>query len=227
MCYDVAQESTWCWLTNQHICDFSTPAYTRDDPPQLCITMHKGHRPKMFLWMLEEYMYILSRLCADDWDGQMVLAHELLLLACSRCCRKRGGGQGPCRTGVQPLDSLPACSRDTIERAAHSTKDTIALECLAWAMYDNQLGPGKSPSLSGMESYGQILWCLLIKHFEACRCAVWHAHVCCVQVRKRKSKVCGHGATEAALAWEVLHDERCAEGICERGPGSRRMGTTS
>ena len=64
--YDVAQESTWHWLTGQHICNFSVPAYTRDDPPQLCITMCKGHRPKMFLWMLEEFVYILPRLHMDD-----------------------------------------------------------------------------------------------------------------------------------------------------------------
>ena len=66
MGYDATQESAWCWLTNQHICDFSTPTYTRDDPPHACITMREGHRPKMFLWMLEEDMYIMSRLCEDD-----------------------------------------------------------------------------------------------------------------------------------------------------------------
>ena len=125
-CYDATQESTWHSLANQHIHDLSTPAYTRVDPPQPCITMHKGHRPKMFLWMLEEYVYILSRLWADDQDGQMVLGHELLLLACSRCCRKRGGGRGSHHTGAQSLDSLPACSRDMLEHTVHSTKDTIA-----------------------------------------------------------------------------------------------------
>ena len=87
----------------------------------------------MFLWMMEEYMYILSKLRMDDRDGQMVLAHKLLLLACSRCCRKRGGGQVSHRASasVQSLDSLSACSRDILERAAHATKDTVALERLA------------------------------------------------------------------------------------------------
>ena len=92
MTYDVTQESTWCWLTTQHISDFYAPAYTRDDPPSLCITLREGHRPKMFLWMIEEYAFILCHLCGDDRDGFLVLGHELLLLACSRCCRKRGGG---------------------------------------------------------------------------------------------------------------------------------------
>ena len=166
MGYDMTQESTWRWLTNQHIHDFSTPAYTRDDLPHVCITMHKGHRPKMFLWMLEEYMYILSRLCADDQDGQMVLEHELLLLACSRCYIKRGGGRGSCHAGTLSLDHLPSCARDTLECAVCSIKDTISLEHLAWAVYDNQLGLGKSPSLSSFESYGQVLQNLVDKAFR-------------------------------------------------------------
>ena len=87
----------------------------------------------------------------------MVLGHELLLLACSRCCRKRGGGWGSCRAGPQPLDHLPACVLDTLECAVHCTRDTMLLECLTWAMYDNQLGLGKSPTLSGFESYSQVL----------------------------------------------------------------------
>ena len=157
MAYDASQESTWCWLTNQHIHDFFTPAYMRDDPPGTCIILHEGHRPKMFLWMIEEYAFILSQLCiTDDHDGQLVLGHELLLLACSRCCRKRGGGRGSCHTGLQPMDQLPACSLDTLEHVVCS-RDTILLECLVWAVYDNVMGPGKSPTLSGFESYGQVL----------------------------------------------------------------------
>ena len=52
MTYDMAQESTWQWLTAQHISNFYTPMYTRDDPPRPCLTLHEGHRPKMFLWMI-------------------------------------------------------------------------------------------------------------------------------------------------------------------------------
>ena len=85
MGYDATQESAWHWLTNQHIRDFSVPTYTRDNPSHMCITMHEGYRPKMFLWMLEEYVYILCRLHEDDQDGLMVLGHELPLLMCSRC----------------------------------------------------------------------------------------------------------------------------------------------
>ena len=63
--YESTQESTWHWLTNQHIHDFSTPAYTRDDLPHVCVTMCEGHWPKIFLWMLEEYVYILGYLHED------------------------------------------------------------------------------------------------------------------------------------------------------------------
>ena len=71
--HDSTQESTWQKLTNQNIWDFSAPAYTRDDPQCMCIMMCEGHRPKMFMWMLEEYVYILGQLCKGDRDGLEVL----------------------------------------------------------------------------------------------------------------------------------------------------------
>ena len=37
---------------------------------------------------------------------------------------------------------------------------------LVWAIYDNQLRPGKSLSLSGFESYGQVVQCLVDKVFK-------------------------------------------------------------
>ena len=67
--YDAAQESTWRWLTAQHISDFYSPvkpAYTREHPPNICLTLCEGHRPKMFLWMVEEFAFILCHLPKDD-----------------------------------------------------------------------------------------------------------------------------------------------------------------
>ena len=101
--YDVTQESTWRWLTTQHISDFYTPAYTQEHPPNICLTLREGHRPKMFLWMIEEFAFILCHLPKDDRDGALVLGHELLLLAHSCCCRKRGS----CHAGATLLDRLP------------------------------------------------------------------------------------------------------------------------
>ena len=77
----------------------------------------------MFLWMLEEFAFILCYLCKDDQDGAMVLGHELLLLAHSRCHRKRGSH----RPGATSLDKLPACSYQTLERTMLAP-DTIQLE---------------------------------------------------------------------------------------------------
>ena len=94
--YDATQESTWRWLTAQYISDFYAPAYTRGNPPDTCLTLREGHRPKMFLWMLEEFAFILCHLRKDDQDGAMVLGHELLLLAHSRCHRKRGSRHPGC-----------------------------------------------------------------------------------------------------------------------------------
>ena len=133
--YDATQESTWRWLTTQHISDFYAPAYTRDDPPNTCLTLREGHRPKMFLWMVEEFAFILCHLRKDDQDGALVLGHELLLLARSRCHWKRGSRHA----GATSLDRLPACSFQTLEHAMLAP-DTIQLERLAWAVFDNIMG---------------------------------------------------------------------------------------
>ena len=142
------------------------------DPLCMCMMKHKGHRPKMFLWMLEEFIYILGQLHKNDRDGCMVLGHELLLLICSRCCSKRGGGRGLCWSSVLSVNLLPACSLDTLECTVHVSKDTTPLECLAWVVYDNLLAPGKSPALSGFEIYGQVVQHLVENAYRG-------LHSCC------------------------------------------------
>ena len=159
--YDTAQESTWQWLTTQHISDFYMPVYTREHPPNTCLTLHEGHRPKMFLWMVEEFAFILCHLPKDDRDGALVLGHELLLLACSQCRRKRGSRH----TGATPLERLPTCSFQTLEHAVLAP-DTIQLERLAWAVFDNIMGPGEAPPLSGFKTYNQIVRCLASKAYK-------------------------------------------------------------
>ena len=163
--YDVTQESTWRWLTAQQISNFYMPTYTRDDPPSPCITLCEGHRPKMFLWMIEEYAFILCHLHRDDHDGFLVLGHELLLLACSQCCQKRGGSQGSCRSGPTPLERLPSCTFETLEHVVQAA-DTIQLEHLAWAVFDNIMGPGEAPPLFGLEMYSQVLGRLVGKAYK-------------------------------------------------------------
>ena len=184
MTYDMTQESTWRWLTAQHISDFYTPAYTWDDPPDTCLTLREGHRPKMFLWMLEEFAFILCHLRKDDQDGAMVLGHELLLLACSRFHRKRGSRH----PGATSLDKLPACSYQTLEHAMLAP-DTIQLEHLAWAVFDNIMGPGEAPPLCGFETYDQIVRCLASKAYKG-------VHMCCPA---RTSTSFGTEATTATV----------------------------
>ena len=44
--------------------------------------------------------------------------------------------------------------------------DTIQLERLVWAVFDNVMGPGKMPQLSGFKTYGQILRHLVDKAYK-------------------------------------------------------------
>ena len=167
MSFDVTQESTWRWLTAQYKSYFYAPAYTWDNPPDMFLTLHEGHRPKMFLWMLEEFAFILCHLRKDDQDGAIVLGHELLLLAHSRCHRKRGSRH----PGATPLDKLPVCSNQTLEHAMLAP-DTIQLERLAWAVFDNVMGPGEAPPLCRFETYDQIIRFLASKAYKG-------VHTCC------------------------------------------------
>ena len=121
---------------------------------------------KMFLWMLEEFVYILGCLCEEDRDGHMVLGHELLLLARIMCCSKRGGGRGSCYTSVLSIDLLPASSPDTLECTIGVSKDTTSLDHLTWAGCDNPLVPRQSPPLYGFESYSQVVQHLVDKMFK-------------------------------------------------------------
>ena len=142
--YNAGQESTWCWLMNANIHDFAGPSFTKEQLLHLCMVMHKGHHPKMLLWMLEEYLYILGHLREDDHDGHVVLGHELLLLVQSCCYQKPGGSRHHCAS-VQVADNLPICSSETLECLTWALKDSLSLDCLSWAVYDNILIPGPAP----------------------------------------------------------------------------------
>ena len=50
--------------------------------------------------------------------------------------------------------------------------DTIQLERLAWVVFDNIMGPGEVPPLSGLEMYSQIIRCLAGKAYRG-------LHTCC------------------------------------------------
>ena len=56
-----------------------------------------------------------------------------------------------------------------------SAPDTIQLERLAWAVYDNVMGPSKTPPLCGFETYEQIIRRLASKAYKGVhmRCPAW------------------------------------------------------
>ena len=53
--------------------------------------------------------------------------------------------------------------------------DMIQLECLAWAVFDNIMGPGEALPLSGLETYAQIIERLAGKAYKGqhVRCPAW------------------------------------------------------
>ena len=95
--YDMGQESSWHWLTNEHICDFTTPCFTKEQLLHPCMVRRKGHRLKMLSWMLEEYLYILGHLQDEDCDGCIVLVTR-----CSCWCRATVVGNGEVEGAAVP-----------------------------------------------------------------------------------------------------------------------------
>ena len=69
------------------------------------------------------------------------------------------------QAGPTPLDRLLACTSETLEHAVLVT-DTIQLERLAWAVFDNIMGLGEAPPLSGFETYNQIVRHLTGKSYK-------------------------------------------------------------
>ena len=88
-----------------------------------------------------------------------------------------------------PLDRLPACTFKTLECAVLAT-DTIQLEPLAWAVFDNIMELGKTPPLSGLETYNQIIGRLSGKAYKGLhtRCPVRTSTSFGTEVAKARQK---------------------------------------
>ena len=148
---------------------------------------------------------MLCHLHRDDHDRSLVLGHELLLLARSRCCRKRGGARGLRRTGPTPLDRLPTCTFQTLECAVRAA-DTIHLERLVWVVFDNIMGPGEAPPLSGLETYSQIVGCLAGKAYKGLHNALPSAYICLFWHRSNKGKAGRPRPKETCKVPVLFHD---------------------
>ena len=44
-------------------------------------SMIRGHRPKVLLWIMEEFFYISYELTDQDCDGHVILSYELMIEA--------------------------------------------------------------------------------------------------------------------------------------------------
>ena len=93
--YDASNESGLRWWINENIRDFITPTFIRSNPFNACTVRHEGHRPKVLLWIMEEFFHISHDLMDMDHDGHVVLCYELMIEAERHFRIKRGGG---CRT---------------------------------------------------------------------------------------------------------------------------------
>ena len=147
-CYDSSNESCLRWWINENIRDFIVSTFICRDLPQACTVRYEGHRPKVLLWIMEEFFYISHDLTEEDRDGRVVLSYELMMEAEHRFRIKWGGG---IRHHCSPSCSsrAPPCSQEMLERVAWSKPDSKTLEHLVWSVYDGLLSPGPTLKLMG------------------------------------------------------------------------------
>ena len=161
----------WCiewiflrWWINESIRDFIAPTFMCRNTLQACTVWRKGHRPKVLLWIMEEFFYISHDLTEQDCDGRIVLSYKLMIEAEHWYRVKRGGGIG-CHRPSPSSGNAPPCSGDTLEHIAWSEPDSKTLERLVWSVYDGVLSPGPTPKLTGPKTYNQVTRWLAAKVF--------------------------------------------------------------
>ena len=92
--YDTSNESGLRWWINENIWDFIVPTFICGNPLNVCTVGCEGHRPKVLLWIMEEFFHISHSLMDMDRDGHVILCYELMIEAEHRFRIKRGGGVG-------------------------------------------------------------------------------------------------------------------------------------
>ena len=169
--YDASNKSSLRWWINENIWDFIAPTFICGNPLQACMVQSKGHRPKVLLWIMEDFFYISHDLADQDLDGRVILCYELMMEVGYQFRIKRGGGMGCCHPSSSS-GNTPPCTQDMLEHIAWNDPDSKTLEHLAWSVYDGILSPGPTPKLTGPESYNQVTRCLASKVFRGLQ-------VCC------------------------------------------------
>ena len=106
--------------------------------------LHLGHRPKMFLFLLEEMAYAYTHVGADDVDRLWVMAYEVLAMAEMR--------YHLCKRSANPQDMMQG---DAMSRVVLG--DLAGLEKLVWAIFDGALAARVSPELGPDESWEWVV----------------------------------------------------------------------
>ena len=163
--YDASNESGLRWWINENIRDFIAPTYLRGNPFNPCTVRCEGHRPKVLLWIMEEFFHISHDLTEMDRDGRVVLCYELMIEAERHFRIKQGSGVGRCCPTSTTSNAIP-CPPDKLEDVAWNKPDSKTLERMVWSVYDGILSPGPTPKLTGPETYNQVTRRLASKVFR-------------------------------------------------------------
>ena len=135
---------TDCWRDTVHDWpNFHAPSMSIVNLDEVNL-LHSGHRPKMFLFLLEEMAYAYARINADDIDGLWVMVYEVLAMAemWYRLCKR----------SANPQDMMQGNAMCCVVLG-----DLAGLERLMWAIFDGVLATGVSPELRPNESWERVV----------------------------------------------------------------------
>ena len=131
---------TDCWRDVVHDWpNFHAPSMSvanLDEVNLLC----SGHRLKMFLFMLEEMVYMYTHVGTDDANGLWIMVYKVLAMAQMQ--------YHLCERSTNPQDMMHG---DAMSRIVLG--DLAGLEKLVWAIFDGALATGASPELRPNESW--------------------------------------------------------------------------
>ena len=155
---------------------------------------------------------MLCHLHKHDHNGSLVLGHELLLLACSQCCWKRGGARGLHCAGPIPLDRLLTCTFKTLEHTVQAA-DTIQLECLAWVVFDNIMGLGKATTTFWIRNVQPDRRTSSGQSIQGIAYALPSTYIYLFWCRSNNCKARRPRTKETCKVSALFHDARCEERV--------------
>ena len=131
------RDMVWDWP------NFNTPSLSVVNLDEVSL-FHLGHRPTVFLFLLEKMAYAYAHIGTEDVDGLQVMVYEVLTMAEMQ--------YHLCKRSANPQVMMWGDAMSHVVLG-----DLSGLERLVWAMFDGVLAAGAPPKLRPDESWEWVV----------------------------------------------------------------------